>query len=119
MRRSSIHDTTVDKPSVEPYVKEPLDWVPFPGAAKRQHRDKAEADSLPSLGQPVSPTVGAALMRLQATGIHSATLLTAGPLLDLLIWFVDQHDHLRRWMPRSDGVDASASRLHSSNKQFA
>jgi excisionase family DNA binding protein len=108
MRRSSTHDTTADKPSVEPHGKESRDWVPFPGTPKRQHRDKAEADSLPSLDLPVSPTVGAAVTRLQATGIHSEMLLTAGPLLDLLILFVDQHDHLRRWMPRSDGVDVIA-----------
>lgn len=108
MRRSSTHVTTDDEPTVGPYVKELRDWVPFPGAPKRQHRDKAEGDSVASLDVPVSPTVDAAVKRLQATGIHSETLLAAGPLMELLVSFVDQHDRLHRWMPRSDGVDVIA-----------
>lgn len=111
MPRSHTHSPRLAAPSVEPFGEAVADWVPFPNASKGQRRRSRETADAVRATRPDStstPAIEVVASRLKAAGIHSSTLLTAGPIMDLLHSFTDYHDHLRRWMPRSEGADVLA-----------
>lgn len=83
-------------------------WVPFPN--RRRLHPLADTAAIVStvINAPSPLGIAAAVARLEASGIHSSTFLTAGPLLELLSSVIANHDLLRVWVPRSEIADVLA-----------